>query len=367
MRRRFMNNSSQFDYSNYFTIEAIEDVSVLFNVEVKYTTNGKKWKDGKRVTAKAGQLVSIKRNTIPEEMLATQWSEGAYNLKGNIMSLLFGDDAKGKTTMLGYCLQYLFKNSNVVTVEKDFLPATTLDTYCYAGMFEGCTNLTTAPELPAITLAAHCYSRMFMSCISLITVPKLPATTLAAYCYSEMFCYCKSLTQAPELPATTLATYCYSEMFYSCNNLNYIKMLAINPTSGHLNSWVTDVSSTGTFVKNKKAIWDTTPNALGDSGVPVGWTVVNDGEESGGSEVKLISFTISALMDDYPEKTYQAEEGMTWEDFCNSKYNVDNWYLLELEEITVVMHQYGDTVLFKGTSVTALDIIVPSGLYGYYA
>ena len=86
----------------------------------------------------------------------------------------------------------------------------------------------------------------------------------------------------------------------------------------------------------------------------------------GGGEVKLINFTISAIFEDYPEKTYQAEEGMTWEDFCNSKYNVDNWYLYELGEKNVVFHQYGDAVLFKGATVKSLDIIVPSGLYGYY-
>jgi hypothetical protein len=85
-----------------------------------------------------------------------------------------------------------------------------------------------------------------------------------------MFEGCTSLTTAPELPATTLASYCYDSMFYGCSKLNYIKMLAtdISATSC-LSNWVYNVSPTGTFVKNKNATWTVT----GTSGVPSGWTV----------------------------------------------------------------------------------------------
>jgi hypothetical protein len=34
-------------------------------------------------------------------------------------------------------------------------------------MFRGCTSLTTAPELPATTLASNCYHGMFQGCTSL--------------------------------------------------------------------------------------------------------------------------------------------------------------------------------------------------------
>ena len=56
--------------------------------------------------------------------------------------------------------------------------------YCYNGMFNGCTSLTTAPELPATTLANNCYSMMFWNCTSLTQAPELPATTLAERCYN---------------------------------------------------------------------------------------------------------------------------------------------------------------------------------------
>ena len=48
--------------------------------------------------------------------------------------------------------------------------------------------------------------------------------------------------------------------------------------SSCLSNWVNGVASTGTFVKNPAMTSLTT----GQSGIPSGWTVINDGEESGG-------------------------------------------------------------------------------------
>ena len=111
---------------------------------------------------------------------------------------------------------------------------------------------------------------MFSGCKSLTVAPVLPATTLMVRCYSSMFMNCSALTTAPELPATTLARYCYHYMFFGCSKLNYIKMLATDISATNcLNTWVTGVSSTGTFVKDPNM----TSLPTGDSGIPTGWTV----------------------------------------------------------------------------------------------
>ena len=137
-------------------------------------------------------------------------------------------------------------------------------------MFNGCTSLTTAPELPATALAFACYNSMFLDCTSLMVAPELPATTLAESCYFEMFYGCTSLTTAPELPATALADYCYHYMFNGCTNLNYIKaMFTTKPSATYTQFWVRGVASTGTFVKNSAATW----NVTGNNGIPSGWTV----------------------------------------------------------------------------------------------
>ena len=87
-----------------------------------------------------------------------------------------------------------------------------------------------------------------------------------------MFQGCTSLTTAPALPATKLYNDCYSSMFQGCTNLNYIKCLATDVSASNCrDSWVSGVSSTGTFVKAASMTKWTT----GISGIPDGWAVQN--------------------------------------------------------------------------------------------
>ena len=278
-------------------------------------------------TIPAGSKVLWKGNYkgIDEDNFSRFGSTGKFNVSGNIMSLIYGDDFKDKTDLTGSdfcfnglfyecsnlidasslalpattladscysymfqsctslttapklpattltndCYQYMFQECSSLTTAPE-LPATTLANYCYSGMFSGCTSLTTAPALPVTTLADSCYNGMFSGCSSLTTAPELPATKLASECYNTMFSGCTSLTAAPELPATTLANYCYQYMFYKCSNLNYIKALfTTTPGSSYTSNWVSGVSKTGTFVKNAAATW----NVTGNNGIPTGWTV----------------------------------------------------------------------------------------------
>ena len=144
-----------------------------------------------------------------------------FNVKGNIMSLINSTNFSGLTALnSAYTFYYLFSGcTGLANADKLVLPATTLAYNCYCSMFQGCTSLTTAPELPATTLESNCYYGMFRGCTGLTTAPELPATTLAYSCYYNMFQGCKSLTTAPELPATTLAYNCYYNMLNNCTSL----------------------------------------------------------------------------------------------------------------------------------------------------
>ena len=202
-----------------------------------------------------------------------------YNAYGNIMSLLYGDNFVGQTTLTSDCtfLKLFFQTYRIVSAENLILPATTLTRGCYDSMFFACQYLVTAPELPATTLARSCYVGMFWGCHSLTTAPELPATTLAPACYANMFEFCSSLIVAPSiLPATTLATQCYYCMFDGCSSLNYIKCLATDISATDCTfKWLDGVASSGTFVKaNGMNDWPT-----GDSGIPTNWTVQNAGIE----------------------------------------------------------------------------------------
>ena len=121
----------------------------------------------------------------------------------------------------------LFNGCSVLTSAPE-LPATKLAEDCYYQMFSGCTNLTAAPELPATTLENSCYRGMFWSCTKLTSAHELPATILANYCYFGMFGKCTNLTSAPELPATVLAEACYGSMFSDCTKLSTVTMLALD-------------------------------------------------------------------------------------------------------------------------------------------
>ena len=280
-----------FDYSSeYFTIESLEDYNQIGIVDsdrpsISISTDKIDWTTVTPdsaptyfITLNAGEKVYIKgsNNVYYDYSWSTQGyftSTGRFNVSGNIMSLLYEDDFKNKTTLSSSnteAFEYLFYNANkLISAEHLVLPATELADACYQGMFANCSSLTTTPELPAINLTQYCYSSMFYGCSSLTTPPELPAATLADSCYRTMFTNCTSLTTAPELPAATLADSCYQTMFTNCTSLNYIKMLATNVSAYNcLAEWVSGVAPSGTFVKDASATLPT-----GDNGIPYGWTV----------------------------------------------------------------------------------------------
>ena len=373
MRRRFLKNGSFFDYSKYMTIEVLEDgFTVRADRSVEYNVNGKGWNHlaaGLNTQpASKGDLLSFRCVLNIEEEFGSFKSNGkAVNLLGNVLSLIFGDSVE--TDISAYSRVFFntfngYSFPNIINIDKKFLSATTLASQCYYSMFYGCTSLTSAPVLPATTLADDCYHDMFRHCTSLVNAPELPATALADRCYMYMFYGCTSLVNAPELPATTLADNCYNRMFSGCINLNYIKMLATNiSATGCLDYWVDGVSSTGTFVKSKDATWD----VRGENGIPNGWTVKTDDEESG---VNLISFTIKMnpfvpSMVNYQQQTYQAVEGMTWVEWCASEYNINGFTVVETEIGKRVVHNYDERVNDGVSSINANDIIISDGIYYY--
>lgn len=226
---------------------------------------------------------------------ATKLAQYCYQTMFQNCSSLTTAPALPATELADYCYQYMFQGCSSLTTAPA-LPATKLIQSCYSYMFQGCTGLQTAPALPATTLANFCYNNMFYNCTSLQTAPDLPATTLANSCYSYMFygcsglqtapavlpatelassCYnsmfssCSKLTTAPVLPATTLVSTCYNYMFRDCTQLSSITCLATSGIgSSSCNTWVNNVSSTGTFTKASGVTWPT-----GNNGIPANWTV----------------------------------------------------------------------------------------------
>ena len=324
------------DYSTqYLTFKVIKGGNITIKASkanvaktIQYSTdNGSTWTSLTTSTTaqELGGTLNVGDKVLVKGTNTTYGTNSYYNtfggtakvnVYGNIMSLISGDSFKNNKTLTdSYTFKRLFYGyTNLLSADNLILPATTLASNCYNGMFYDCTSLVNAPELPATTLAGNCYAYMFSGTnvlpdcsnidftsnsvvssgglISLFAgtkvtdsdldrlLPKntngkyyLPVTTLASYCYREMFYGCTSLTTAPELPATILADSCYQTMFYGCSSLNYIKCLATDISASNcLSNWVSGVAPSGTFVKNVAAKWDVT----GVNGIPSGWTVVTE-------------------------------------------------------------------------------------------
>ena len=332
----------------YLTFKIISGGTILwragnsaFTRTIEYKKNNGNWTSltsntgasAPSISVNAGDIVKFRGDNAAYSDISGRnnsfsGTTAKFEVEGNIMSLIDSENFATATTLASsYTFASLFRYcTGLTSAENLLLPATTLASGCYEGMFYGCsslttapelpatvltyacydsmfgrctslstapalsattlaqscyrfifnrcTSLTTAPELPATTLAEGCYTNMFFGCTSLTTAPALPATTLVDYCYSQMFYDCTSLTAAPELPAATLTEGCYENMFQGCTSLNYIKCLATDISADYSTShWVDGVASAGTFVKaGSMNDWEI------DSvnGIPIGWTVQDD-------------------------------------------------------------------------------------------
>lgn len=341
LRRRMMSfisnsNGGNENLKDYFCIEnkGDVDVSVVIPADYGYSFNQEVWMDS------SGYDLSIPPKS--SVYIAANGLDGDFsgyplpletNVSGNVMSLLYGHDFEDKYIIEeGQILQGLFWDCNC-TFEGLRLPATVLRSpTAYAFMFCNCVNMKNAPELPAHTLYEACYLGMFADCVN--------------------------LEKAPILPATTLTDYCYNAMFSGCTRLNYIKMLATDISAENcLLSWTDNVSLTGTFVKHP----DMTSLPTGIDGIPEGWAVMNDGEN-----IKIITFFIQVDFKNLQFRSYQTEEGMTWEEWVNSSYNTEGYYLMETSEQTVVLSPIIEGLgLFTsdGTSVVSTDVIIEGYKY----
>lgn len=252
-------------YENqYFTLVAVNSGTFSFgrkdaNNAIYYSLdNGSTWTEladsASTPTIQAGDKVLWKGTMTPiyNQGVGVFSATSTFDAEGNPLSLLFGDNFVGQTSLSGKdsALQNLFNTNTKIRNAKDLaLVATTLSVQCYTNMFIRCNNLKTAPSLSA-------------------------ATTLQQGCYYNMFYSAASLTtsEAIFLPAPTLVQDCYRQMFYSCTNLSKITCLATSGinTNNSTRDWMrgTSSSSSNIFTKASSATW-----SRNNSGIPNGWTV----------------------------------------------------------------------------------------------
>jgi hypothetical protein len=161
----------------------------------------------------------------------------------------FTNGSSGSNNIAGGTAQVkVYGNIMSLVNETDFATATTLTrAYTFTSLFKDNTNLTDASGL------------------------LLPATTLQSLCYAAMFENCTNLTIAPMLPAETLVTNCYMRMFYGCTKLNSVTCLATDISASNCTAgWLDGVAASGTFTTPSTTNWPS-----GVNGIPNGWTRVD--------------------------------------------------------------------------------------------
>ena len=249
----------------YLTFEIISDGTILWKANSEFTRTisyskdeGLSWtqitssSEGTPINVVSGDKLLIKGTNEQYGTDSTHFSRFyssgdtvTYDVYGNIMSLIGGDDFSGLTSFnnKGFVFRSLFDGSGVVSAENLVLPVMTLTNDCYRGMFANTPTMITAPKLPATTLAAECYWYMFQR---------------------------TNISEIPELPAATLPIGAYCGMFHEASSLNFIKCLATNISAASATtSWTHVVANQGTFIKSANM----TDWTIGENGIPVGWVV----------------------------------------------------------------------------------------------
>ena len=149
---------------------------------IEYRKNGGSWSAitataaGVQISVVAGDVLEFRgdNNTYSDANARYGIFNGStaeFNAVGNIMSLINSTNFQNLKTFTGnYNFRYLFGGTKIVSAENLVLPATGLTTGSYRYMFQDSNLLTTAPKLPATTLTSECYMGMFTNCTALKNV-----------------------------------------------------------------------------------------------------------------------------------------------------------------------------------------------------
>lgn len=283
--------------------------------EVQMPTEG----DAAEVTTpavNAGGKVLWKANAARLSSSPTAYSNftstGRFNVSGNIMSLLYGDNHYGQTDTRAYVYSFgsLFRdNTNLIDASQLKLPTGKLNTADLLGLFRGCTNLVHGAPLYAPNINASTCYWMYYGCSSMTEMPTIAATTMlnddgttpanyglyyAFYGCSNMegevrlnivgdvgqqvldacFMNCSKITSADLAFNGSLGKTAFRAAFRNCSSLNHVKCLATSfyddgtAANGSLYNWCLGVSSTGTFIQASGVEWP-----RGASGIPNNWTI----------------------------------------------------------------------------------------------
>ena len=187
-------------------------------------------------------------------------STATYDVEGNIMSLIYGEDFDNNTEFAEGSRNNLiraFYNEPVRDASKLILPASYVNEQAYKTMFRGCSNLIQGPVILANDFGPMSCEYMFAECTALTGTPEINATgSISDWAFNDafsgctalvrfngdlsgtqdghadsgsmfsgMFRGCTALTVPPQLPQTEVFESAYSDMFLGCTSLTTAPVL----------------------------------------------------------------------------------------------------------------------------------------------
>ena len=251
------------------------------------------------------------RFALSQDKYSTFNANGRFNVSGNIMSLLYGDNHYDKTDTKSYTYSFgsLFRDStNLIDASQLKLPRGHMNAADLLGLFFGCTSLVHGAPLYAPNIPDSCCYWMYRGCTSMTEMPTIAATSMlkdngdpanyglyyAFYGCSNMegdvklnivgdvaqqvldacFSYCSKITSVDLAFNGALGKMALRGAFVGCTLLSHVKCLATSfyddgtAANGSLYNWMNNVSRTGTFIQASGVTWP-----RGKSGIPDNWTI----------------------------------------------------------------------------------------------
>lgn len=303
------------------------------SVTVQYSLNKGVWDNlssNESINVNAGDSIRWKGNNSAYSSDRDNYNHftgtALFRTKGNIVSLIYGDDFIGKEsyTLQDYALNCIFLDSSCIDAYDLYIHTKTgmrslrhvfancslltrppkeivgqdMGTYGLGAMFTTCTSLQFAPDLSNFIPTANTFQDMFYNCSSIRETPALYSGATPNSAYQNAFQRCTSLESAV-LPSETLENRAYYRMFSGCTSLQYIEIAAVTGNTGSTTNssffeWVRGVPSGGIIVKKCEL---NLPS--GNNGVPNGWTVVDDCPEYLYRLTKVNSYSDFSLNESY--------------------------------------------------------------------
>ena len=167
-------------------------------------------------------------------------------------------------------------------------------TYWYFNLYTDFSNKTSLDK-------DYAFAGLFNECYYLLSAPKLPATGLRKYCYFGMFFNCDELISAPSLPATTLVDHCYAYMFAGCHTLQTMDVAFTSWDENYTQNWAI---TTGHYVweENDDAsglAWSNYVRTFPNVGLFTGPEALYSGDDFFGYWKVPYGWTITKLINDY--------------------------------------------------------------------